>query len=152
MVYTSRFNINDTVWMVRYQHFTYIVKCAACAQTGKVTLGDEEFICPKCSGRSSHVQHTEHSKYYVYGSTRVGLVNIRHCPDSYHRQSNEPEIHVTYMLEETGIGSGQIWNYEGLFASEAEAQAYCDLKNSLLPADECELGEPAADRFGRVTT
>lgn len=41
--------LGDTVYTLVKRN--KIVTCAVCSSTGKVTLGGEEFACPKCQGR-----------------------------------------------------------------------------------------------------
>jgi hypothetical protein len=148
MTYNSKFAIGDTVWMVRSERFNRIVKCLPCKNTGKIKIGEEGFICPKCGGRSAHTQYVG-EKHYVYDSSEIGQVSI---VDSEYSHRDNPNPHVTYMIRATGIGSGQIWKESELFPSEAEAQASCDRANGLLPQDEAVMLDAPVDRFGKVVS
>lgn len=147
MRYESQFSIGQTVWMVRDERFSQIIKCAACKNTGKVRIAEEEHICPKCQGRAAHETYGG-QKFYVYGSSTVGQVRIEDEPERYSK--DEPNPKFQYMLYSTGVGSGQIWNQEHLFSSEEDAQRFCDAKNGLLPAHETEMGPRPVDSWGRV--
>lgn len=147
MKYESKFSIGDTVWMTDDRVFHQIIRCAACVNTGKVKIGAEEFICPKCSGRCAHEQYAGR-KFYIYGQTTVGQVRVCDEPGRYNQ--DEPNPKYEYMLHDTGIGSGQIWKQESLFATKEEAQAFCDGRNGILPAHETEIGPAPVDSYGRV--
>jgi len=151
MNYTTKFNIGDHVWGVSDQDFQRIVKCKPCANTGKITIGDERLICPKCNGRSTHTQYAGRKHYISTFDAEVGQVTVEHNDPQYREYYNEQQpIKVEYMLTSTGVGSGQIWKEENLFESEKDAQAYCDKRNGLLPTDETEHGAPLVGRFGEV--
>lgn len=145
--YQTNFSIGQVVWAVRHESFYRIVKCFPCGNTGRVKIADEEFICPNCEGRSAHRQYAG-EKYYVWGSSKVGQVRIEDEPDRYHQE--EPNPKIEYMIHATGAGSGQIWKQEALFASQEEAQAFCDVKNRVLPEHEAELLQSPVDSYGRV--
>jgi predicted RNA-binding Zn-ribbon protein involved in translation (DUF1610 family) len=146
MNYTTAYSLGDTVWMVRDESFSRIVKCMPCGNSGSIKIGDESFICPKCGGRSAHAERVG-TKFYVYGSSTVGQVSIT---DSDYKHREEPNPRITYMLHRTGVGSGQVWDQERLFRTQREAQEFCDVRNSLLPSDECELRPAPVDNYGKV--
>ena len=147
MKYESLYSIGQVVWMVRNERFSRIVKCSACKNTGEITVGEEKFICPKCSGRSAHEQYGG-QKFYVYDSSEVGKVSIEDEPDRYRK--DEPNPRFTYMVNATGIGSGQVWEQECLFATEEDAQRFCDIQNKVLLPDETEMLAAPVDRWGKV--
>lgn len=149
MDYTPNFFMGQEVWMVHSETFHRIVKCSACSNTGQIVIAEEKFICPKCHGRSAHEQYAG-EKFYVRGSSMVGKITIEDYPTNYHKDDPNPKY--TYMLFETGVGSGQIWEQERLFASKSEAQSFCDVRNGVLRADECELLPAPVDNYGRVRT
>lgn len=100
------------------------VKCDVCNSTGKVKVNgrDEEYICPACKGRTE----TEHYGYnYVisYPRAKIGKVQIEEYSKKYEK---EYKSNVKYMLEETGVGSGSLWREDRLFATEKDAQDFCE--------------------------
>lgn len=147
MTYTSKFDIGQEVWLVRNERFQRIVKCSACGHSGKIVINGEELICPKCSGRSAHAQYVG-QKHYVYDHSQVGKIEIEDHPSRYGKETPNPR--VKYMVFATGVGSGQVWDEEDLFPTEAEAQACCDRRNTPLPVSECELMPAPADDWGKV--
>ena len=100
------------------------VECDVCNSTGyvKVEGREENFVCPVCYGRTE----TEHYGYkYVisYYEATIGKVEIQeYAPKYRHRHKSE----IRYMLEETGVGSGTVWREERLFATEEEANEFCE--------------------------
>jgi hypothetical protein len=138
--YTTKYSIDQTVWMVRHETFYRIVKCEVCKNTGRVQIGVEEFVCPKCDGKAAH-RNWAGEKYYVYGFSTVGQVRVEDCPGRGNWTNSEPEPNpkFEYMLYSTGVGSGGVWKEADLFETEAEARQYCDQKNGVLLADECEM-------------
>ena len=100
------------------------VKCDICDSTGKVKVNgrDEEYTCPVCRGRTE----TEHYGYkYIIShyKAKIGRVQITEYANEY-KKDNKSE--VTYMLDVTGVGSGQIWKENRLFATEKEATDFCE--------------------------
>lgn len=98
------------------------VNCDVCDSTGKVKVKgrEEEYKCPVCHGRTE----TEHYGYkYVISICKatIGKVQIEEYAKKYRKEKSR----VTYMLEETGVGSGSIWNEDRLFATENEANDFC---------------------------
>lgn len=151
MTYTTKFEMRQDVWMVRESVFSRIVKCAPCSNTGSVRIGSEDFICPKCNGRAAYAQSAGR-QFYVDGQSRIGKITVDDYPDRLRWGGNPdaPNPLVSYMLEATGVGSGQLWEEDWLFATKEEAQHYCDVKNSVLPADEAEMLPSPVDQFGKV--
>ena len=138
MNYTSKYDIGHHVFVVSSDTFNRIVKCLTCQGAGKVSIGAEEFVCPKCSGRAAHPQHAGR-KYYVAHEGIIGKIEISHMPnDGYFHQ---PEPQVTYMIDSTGVGSGNVWKESELFSTRAYADAYCDSRNAILPKDEARMLE-----------
>jgi hypothetical protein len=150
MMYSTKFDIGQVVWAVRDTPFQQIVKCAPCGNTGAIHIGAEEFICPKCHGKAAYAQ-TVGNRLYVAESSKIGKIQIED-ESGRHRWSGDtaPDCKISYMIESTGVGSGQVWDEAQLFALESEAQDFCDCRNGLLPASECELGRGPIDAYGKV--
>lgn len=108
-------NTSDT----RQKH----VECDVCNSTGYVKVEGKEgnFTCPVCHGRTE----TEHYGYkYViaYKKATIGRIQIT----EYAKKYRSCKSVITYMLQETGVGSGTLWNEERLFATEEEANEFCE--------------------------
>jgi hypothetical protein len=134
----TRFDLGQTVWAIRHQGVYRIIACEVCGKTGKITIGTEEFVCPKCNGKSAHPIWSG-EKHYVSCHGIVGQVAPVYVDTRFCDYAKEPIQH-NYMIDSTGVGSGQVWRENELFASREEAQAECDKRNGLLNlVDEAEL-------------
>jgi len=134
MKFETKFDNGQEVWIVQDNKHYQIIRCITCDSKGKIFLKEQEFICPGCDGRSSRRNYAG-SKYCVSQHGRVGKVSIENQTIGY-----DPKFIITYMIDSTGVGSGNVYEEARLFASKAEAQLYCDQHNGLLPANE-EVGE-----------
>jgi hypothetical protein len=111
------------------------VKCPAC-EDGTVLLCGERYQCPNCKGKKT-IQAT--GRGWVVGVCgRIGSVEIEHRIVTEHTSFDYDEDEIeegqavtrtSYMLDETGIGSGSIYPERRLFSSREEAQAECDKRN-----------------------
>lgn len=135
MELTAKYHLGQVVWAVSRANFKRLVNCQACNATGKITIGGEQFVCPKCGGSSAYPQNAG-EKCYIDLSSRIGKVEITAYEADHCKEWDDPPIQVKYMLKATGVGSGRVWKEEELFFSEEEAQAYCDSHNLTLPQDE----------------
>ena len=120
----AKFKINQKVYAVssksvsRREH----VKCAVCNSTGKIKIvgKDNDYNCPVCRGEMKTVY--DGFEYVIsYPKASIGKVQIEEYAARYDEKSR-----VTYMLKETGVGSGTIWREERLFATEEEAKEFCE--------------------------
>ncbi len=123
----ANFDLGQQVFCVRKDGAYRNVKCDACHQTGAIDLGGESFTCPKCEGKSKHRQYVGH-KYYVAHSGRVGKIEAVVYSDLYDRDDDGSG--VRYMIDTTGVGSGQVWKESELFKTREEADAFCTERNS----------------------
>lgn len=100
------------------------VHCDLCDSTGKISVSGKqgEYVCPACNGRVESVHNGLRYKILKYGAT-VGKIEVTMYSSrnqSYHHRSG-----VCYMLNETGVGSGQVWREDRLFATQEEAEEFC---------------------------
>ena len=126
-----KFELGQKVYAVSSVNDTKRVhkECEVCNSTGLVEVvgRDEKFTCPVCEGRYV----TEHYGFkYVISYSKATIGNIKTCEYLKKYYNAEPEI--KYMLKETGIGSGTLWNENRLFATEEEANEFCE---KYMPAD-----------------
>lgn len=68
-------------------------------------------------------------KYVIeYYKAKIGKIQIEEYAKKFKRYTSR----ITYMLEETGIGTGIVWSEEMLFSTENEAREFCD---KYIPSD-----------------
>lgn len=84
-------------------------------------------ICPECDGGGYRWFDTDQRS--VKGPMTVGRVEMRVTASGDHREEE------SYMLEETGVGSGSCyarrdgdWGTIGIFANAGLAEKWCDAK------------------------
>jgi len=153
MNYSTKFNLGDHVWGISHHRFDRIVHCKPCGNTGKIQIDGEGLICPKCNGRSTHTQYAGEKFYVAEFDAVVGKISVEHVDSLYARWDSDegrPNPKMTYMISNTGIGSGRVWDEDRLFSSMVDAQASCDRKNGTLPQDECKQGASVIGNFGEV--
>lgn len=138
MNFTTKFNIGDIVAGISHQDANRLVNCYVCKNTGKVKIEAEEYICPKCDGKGQQ-RVWEGKKWYVMTTGKVGDIRIEHNEDILGWDGDldyKAETKILYMLDSTGVKSGQVWSENELFQTREEAQSICDSRNVKLPADE----------------
>jgi len=124
MIFKSKFNLHQRVYIIRHQPQKITKKCEACLSTGKiVTQTNLVMGCPKCWGNPLYTRLpakwivANPEKPYAIGQIR-GKVDF----------SQKPQY--KYMLEETGIGSGTLWAQDLLYDNIEKAQKECDRRNN----------------------
>jgi len=128
MTYTPRFHLNQKVFAVSYDHgLIKASPCRACEGAGTVTINGEQFHCPKCRGGQRQSYHT---RWFIVEKSEIGQVRIEATAEQYTDGYDKKLLVIQYMLRATGVGSGTIWDEEGLFATEEEAKAFCNEQNA----------------------
>jgi ribosomal protein S24E len=132
---TPKFELGQKVYAINPVYDTKVVHvpCSICGSTGivKVHGVEQDVMCPYCYGRTT----TERVgfKYIIsYRGATIGKREITEYLAKY-LYHGDYKNEVTYMLKETGVGSGTIWHEHRLFATEEEAQEFCD---KYVPADQ----------------
>lgn len=104
------------------------VECEYCDSTGKIELkaagNDSQFFkCPACNGRMRTIRNGE--KYEIWRKNlTIGKVQVEMYAPKY---KNRCESGVSYMLDESGVaGGGSIWPEYMLFATEDDANEFCE--------------------------
>lgn len=137
MIVETLYNLDQEVFYISEDYASKIVKCVTCKHTGKVMIGDEEFVCPKCRGSSAHPQSCGR-KWFFNGSGKIGRIDVASTSPKYIEGRHKP-VEVQYMLDSTGVHSGTLHNEDTVFPTREAAQAECDRRNSTTDfADECE--------------
>lgn len=103
--------------------------CYVCDSTGLVQLNNAKYCCPACGGKMETINYG-HEYYIAYPEAEIGKIETREFLPKYGYQSE-----INYMLKPTGVGSGQVWKEDMLFATEYEANAFC---NMYMPSDDYE--------------
>lgn len=118
---TPRFSIGQSAWSYEVVLVAVPERCPDCLGTARwpVTAPSGRkavVLCSTCTGG-----YMRNHKFRAHGSTRlltVSSVRIDTADVKYGP--------VSYMMVETGIGSGTIWRESRLFDTEAEAKVAAD--------------------------
>jgi predicted RNA-binding Zn-ribbon protein involved in translation (DUF1610 family) len=105
----TTYGLGDTVYTLVKRN--KVTSCTACGSTGKVTLGGEQFDCPKCQGRI-----TSEKEWRVEPGT-VQLVMARKCEQQCRTrytilrggilvELDEPQVYATQQLATDAIPIG----------------------------------------------
>ena len=145
MILESKFDFDDKVWRITQRTRKEWVECAFCKGQGQIAGVDGTWAqCPKCQARrGKNTYHEE--RWQVLGGCPLTIGQIRvqvrneyrggidtgpgglRCENYGHQEAHREE---SYMMRETGIGSGSVYYAQDLFASPGEAQAECDKRNA----------------------
>ena len=144
----TRFDLGQMVVQVARRQHNGFDECTACAGRGRLPIErldgtTQESYCEACQGRG-RVREVWYDLYEVRSESRIGQIEIRLrvAPLG----EGEPTREERYMIEATGIGSGtvhplvgegakQTWTHSRLFATRAEAEAFCAAENGPLLAE-----------------
>ncbi len=112
----SRYGVGDVVYGLSISPHKYWQLCHVCHGTSRVYVAGHPELhtyCPfkGCSGGKVWLE--DMGSYYEIRELTIGQVRV---VVGYGAQ-------VTYMCEETGVGSGQVWHEEKLYPSYTEAEA-----------------------------
>lgn len=125
-IHTFKYDIGDTVYLIRNSPVENWEICPSCAGDGKIKMLDGNYTnCPTChrSRRGQILKWTKpfwHIEHIPFGLT-VGRQEAIFLKE----QTEEK-----YMAEETGIGSGSFYYVSELFPTIEEANAECEKRNS----------------------
>jgi hypothetical protein len=120
----TKFDLGSAVVGIRSQQKEYWARCEFCDATSEVTgANGESRRCPECHGRKGR-KAWEPEAWRVVGTMTVGQVRV--VVTAWPGDALAEE----YMLVETGVGSGQVWQAADLFATLAEAEAACAERNT----------------------
>ena len=151
---TTKFNLGDTVRLVSFHRTRSPVVCPDCKGEGRLNLEhNRQIACQKCSGRGTVGYTDDPPKWTVREQLTLGRVEvtITRETDPGERESEfdnfgpqQASREERYMAYETGIGSGNNWNADDLFATRDEAQAECERRNAAATSPSADVldGEP----------
>lgn len=120
MQLTTKYSIGDVVYrkVPEYRDFR-IVTCGLCKGSGRVDIAgleDRRAECPDCYGRGTKgvdFPVPERAEALTVGQVQVVTRG----------KTDRAAKEITYMCEETGIGSGTLHREEDLFLTAEEALA-----------------------------
>ena len=123
---TPKFKVGDRVCAVttKYNKEYVNVKCDVCKSTGTVKIRSKLYKCPECNGRQEIF--AEDLEYVVeHVNSEIGKVTIEEYSSNYIDAFHKNRVY--YMINATGIGSGQTYDENDgmLFRTLKEAEDFC---------------------------
>ena len=132
MKISTRYSLGETVWCLRSEPTRDRETCATCAGSGRIQLIDAagapiqletgfrfRRTCPACEGKGYVWQDGHHHEATI---TRLTLGQVRTVTTA--GQTTTVATYgteISYMAEETGVGSGQIYREPELHPSRQTA-------------------------------
>lgn len=124
------FAVGTKAWLATIRQDAEFVRCHACAGTLKhsVTLGNghtEVVWCSDCGADRQFDYEFNAGSYELLGKSRVYRIRaevVEVTLDGVEVRGDE----VNYTGRDSGGEARYAWKCKGLFATEAEARAYCD--------------------------
>lgn len=128
MQLNSKFNCGQLVWHRFIGTKENRTKCKDCLGDGHlVSKSGSKQTCRECYGRG-YISECINDVPVIQGPYTVGQIRIAYIAKSdrhsefsnYGKQKENTEI--SYMMYETGIGSGSVYYEDSLFATKEEAE------------------------------
>lgn len=128
----TTFDLGQTVYGIANTSVAVWVPCEFCDAQGTIVgANGKARSCPECFTRQGH-EVRQPTAWRVQGAFTVGQVRVEvtrsrgldgeELFDNFKAQEGRKE---SYMLIETGVGSGTVHRVASLFATRDEAEAAC---------------------------
>jgi hypothetical protein len=131
MILETKFNLEDKVYTVIKKISQEKQICIVCEGIGYLDLKDKtQFVCPKCNGVGK-IWKANKGVYIVKGPFTIWKISKSISIIAYEPEKEHKTIE-NYMLMETGIESGRVYNTKEIFSNFKEAQGQCNLRNKIL--------------------
>ena len=156
MKFESKFDFHQQLYTLHMTTDKRWKPCAFCVGKGTIEgANGNTRECPDCRNGTGGRQVFDGRSWHVSSVRTVGQITIEQRAEIIDAGENDfsnlgnqnPHLKERYMMRETGIGSGNSYDVEDLFASTSEAQAEADRRNAEI---ESQRSQPAywTDRGG----
>lgn len=130
---TTKFDLGQTVYAIHQGFETLRDECPLCGDTDAVTLTTgQRVMCPERYGNGHRSVIQRWWPWVLWRSGTVGQVRVELVDPKYGYDDDAESVkrRRQYMLAETGVGTGSLYNECDLFASKEEAEAACTALNA----------------------
>ena len=126
----TKFNLGDIVYPIVKHGYNGIILCNLCEGKGGIKVNNTERVitCPDCYGRGGHKEWIP--ERWVISEDSIGFVGKIEV-DFYEKKYTNYKNEIKYMLNTTGVGSGQNWHEESLFHTLKVAEQECEKRNTI---------------------
>ena len=130
---TTKFDLGQRVYIIHREGQFVKQKCHACSGNGGIVLeyNGFSFICSNCQG--SGITETWYSTNWLiaHEKVKIGKVQVELYRQTYINKGSGKD-RIIYMVDETGIGSGNVWNEDDVFGTYEEALEEFEKRNLVL--------------------
>lgn len=130
---TTKFDLGQRVYLIHKAGQLVKQKCPACSGNGGIVIeyNGFSFICSNCQG--SGITETWHSTDWqiAYEKAKIGRIAVELYRETF-INSGIGKNRISYMIDETGVGSGTIWHEDEVFGTYEEAVNECEKRNTVL--------------------
>lgn len=130
----TKFDIGCKIYTLGDISMSYAAKhteCTICDSTGKINVKGKTFMCPNCGDKRETDWNTfrfRRNKPSTIPKT-VGMVTV---------VNKQGKIEITYMCEETGIGTGKVYQEDECFRTYDEVVKFTEKENMEYERSEIE--------------
>lgn len=131
----TKFDLGQRVYIIHKSGQLVNRVCKACSGNGDIVHNTQDesfkFMCPNCQG-SGQLEEWLSSKWQVaYKKAKIGKVSVELYRETFINKGIGKN-NIRYMMDETGVGSGNTWNEDNIFATQEEALEECEKRNLVL--------------------
>jgi len=129
----SKFSIGDIVYQACIERTRKFVDCPDCLGQSKWKVispaGDEfTFSCPRCQGHNRDLEYWVNAPYVR--KLTIGSIRI---------DTADKQKPISYMCNETGVGSGSVYDEATLFLNEEQAFEAANIQANLETSNDAEM-------------
>ena len=149
MKFESAFDFHQTVYTLHMTTDKRWEPCTFCAAKGTIEGADGHLLtCPDCRNREGGRHVFDGRSWQVTSARTIGQITIEERAEIIDADvsqfdnlgNQESRRREWYMMRETGIGTGNTYAVEDLFASTLDAQGEVDRRNAEI---EAQRSQPA---------
>lgn len=142
----SHFDLGEKAWLIRLTFEPKWEECPSCEEGTVPTKDGRGLPCPRCDKKGLITDRSVHR--WVPASSALTVGQIRLQVGSNNRDgSKRDDDEESYMMWETGVGSGSVYYVRDLYRSLELAQAECDKRNAVDIAFACVRCRPEFERI-----
>ncbi len=131
----TKFDLGQRVYIIHKSGQLVNRVCKACSGNGDIIHNTQDesfkFMCPNCQGSGQLEEWLSDKLQIAYEKAKIGRVGVELYRETFINRGSAKN-RITYMVDETGIGSGNLWNEDDIFATKEEALEECEKRNTVL--------------------
>lgn len=125
----TKFDLGQRVYLIHKSGQLVKQKCPACSGDGGIVIDTGfSFMCSNCQG--SGITETWYSTNWqiAYEKVKIGKIAVELYRETFINRGIGKN-RISYMIDETGVGSGATWYEDEVFGTYEEAVNECEIRN-----------------------